>query len=61
MEIVELKRKMKCKSCGQLARYRLVFGKFAPSFCECCLKELNKNISKLVVPTAIKTKFNIKR
>ncbi len=61
MEIVEIKRKMKCKNCGQLARFRLVFGKHTPSLCESCLKELNKNISKLVVPTAIKTKFNIKR
>ena len=61
MELKILTRKMRCKDCGQLAKFKLIFEKTTIELCEDCLKDLNKNLAKQTTPRAVITKFYLKR
>ena len=64
MEIIKTTRKIKCSfapGCENAAEYKIKINKYALGICQKCLQNLHIQVSRLVVPPAIVTKFRLKR
>ena len=61
MEVLKVKRKVRCKECLGEAKFKLVFTKSSILLCENCLKELSRDLSQTTTPMAVVTKFYKKR
>ncbi len=61
MEIVKMTRKIKCRECGEIAKFKIMLNNTKLVLCEECVKELNRNLSKTTVPKPVATKFYLKR